>query len=454
MSDRRSLELIKEEGNGPVIYWMSRDQRAYDNWALIQAQNIALQRNVPLFVVFVLRPITNPTFNPRHYQFMLKGLQEVHNDLSLLGISFKILQGEPIDVLPSFIKTTKASLIIKDFSPLKGARSDNEKIKDYCSQHHLGFTLVDAHNIVPVWEASDKKEYGARFFRRKIQQLLPQYLAPYPELKEMKGDAAENNWKEIYGSLGLRQDEIDKFYPKAGYRAGMKRLEEFILSSLPIYSTSKNDPNSNSQSGLSPYLHFGQISALRVALEVEFKSDDIKNKEAFLDELIVWRELADNYCFYEKNYDNPQGYPNWAIVSHKKHRDDAREYIYVLKDLEEANTHDQLWNAAQKHMIIEGKMSGYLRMYWAKKIMEWSLDFATAHKYAIYLNDKYSLDGRDPNGYAGIAWSIGGVHDRPWFEREVFGQIRYMSFNGCKNKFNIFKYIDNYASKNIQTLLS
>ena len=254
--------------------------------------------------------------------------------------------------------------------------------------------------------------------------------------------------------MRLRQDEIDKYYPDAGYRAGMKKLKEFILSSLPIYSTSKNDPNSNSQSGLSPYLHFGQISALRVALEVEFKSDDIKNKEAFLDELIVWRELADNYCFYEKNYDNPQGYPKWAIVSHKKHRDDAREYIYVLKDLEEANTHDQLWNAAQKHMIIEGKMPGYLRMYWAKKILEWSFNVTTAHKYAIYLNDKYSLDGRDPNGYAGIAWSIGGVHDRPWFEREVFGQIRYMSFNGCKNKFNIFKYIDNYATKNIQTLLS
>jgi len=428
---------------------MSRDQRAFDNWALIEAQNIALKRKTALFVVFVLRPITKKTFNPRHYQFMLKGLQSLEKDLHKLGIAFKILLGEPDSILPSFIKKTGATLIIKDFSPLRGAKKDNKNILEFCEDENTGFTLVDAHNIVPVWEASNKEEYGARFFRNKLQQLLPLYLTAYPSLKKMHGELEGNNWEEIYKYIGLIEGVRIQHYPKPGYIAGMNRLNEFLNSSLAIYADTKNDPNKASQSGLSPYLHFGQISALQVALEIESSSEDIKNKEAFLNELIVWRELADNYCYYEENYDNYLGFPTWAINSHMRHKEDIREYIYDLEVLESGQTHDKLWNAAQKQMVLEGKMPGYLRMYWAKKILEWSIDVHTAQKYAIYLNDKYSLDGRDPNGYAGIAWSIGGVHDRPWFEREVFGQIRYMSFNGCKNKFNISKNIQNYATKNI-----
>lgn len=189
---------------------------------------------------------------------------------------------------------------------------------------------------------------------------------------------------------------------------------------------------------MSPYLHFGQISAQRVALEVRAKTD---KADEFLEELLLRRELADNFCHYNQNYDNPDGFPDWARKTIAEHRRDPRTYLYSLEQLEQAETHDALWNAAQMEMVKTQKMHGYLRMYWAKKILEWSESAEQAMAYAILLNDKYSLDGRDPNGYTGIAWSIGGVHDRAWGERAVFGKIRYMSYEGCRRKFDVERYI-------------
>ena len=179
-----------------------------------------------------------------------------------------------------------------------------------------------------------------------------------------------------------------------------------------------------------------------------------ESQKAFLEELIVRRELSDNFCFYNVNYDNPKGFPDWAKENHLKHRDDEREFIYTKDEFEFAKTHDDLWNVAQFQMMRDGKMHGYMRMYWAKKILEWTNTPEYAMKIAIYLNDKYELDGRDPNGYAGIAWSIGGVHDRAFGERPVFGKVRYMSYNGAKRKFDIGKYIDKYLNSNNQTELN
>jgi deoxyribodipyrimidine photo-lyase len=178
-----------------------------------------------------------------------------------------------------------------------------------------------------------------------------------------------------------------------------------------------------------------------VALEAERFGDNIKSQEAFLEELVVRRELSDNFCFYNEDYDRFRGFPEWARTSLDKHRDDPREYIYSLEAFERAATHDPLWNAAQLEMVKRGKMHGYMRMYWAKKILEWTESPERAMEIAIYLNDRYQLDGRDSNGYAGIAWSLGGVHDRPWRERPVFGKLRYMNFNGCKRKFDVRAYI-------------
>ncbi|MBP1757643.1 MAG: Deoxyribodipyrimidine photo-lyase type, partial [Firmicutes bacterium] len=243
-----------------------------------------------------------------------------------------------------------------------------------------------------------------------------------------------------------------------------RRLADFLAEGLPFYGE-RNDPNRPVTSRLSPYLHFGQISAQRVALEVQARAaqavehaqrialevqtrDDQPVELAlgtaaadFLEELIVRRELADNFCFYNPHYDSYDGFPAWARQTLDRHRADPRAYRYSSEQLETGQTADNLWNAAQQELVRQGTMPGYLRMYWAKKLLEWCASPELAMQIAINFNDGYALDGRDPNGYTGIAWSIGGVHDRPWGERPVFGTIRFMSYDGCKRKFSIEDYV-------------
>jgi deoxyribodipyrimidine photo-lyase len=219
-------------------------------------------------------------------------------------------------------------------------------------------------------------------------------------------------------------------------------MKNFLDKKIYTYDRYSNDPAKDTLSNLSPYLHFGQISAQRVALEVLKSGASQDNKDAFLEELIIRRELSDNYCFYNNNYDSFEGFPNWAKDTLNVHRIDPREYIYKAEELEEARTHDKLWNAAQLEMTLTGKMHGYMRMYWAKKILEWTESPEEAQDIAVYLNNKYELDGRDPNGYVGIAWSIGGLHDRAWKERPIFGKVRYMSNKGAKSKFDVNSYIN------------
>ena len=230
-----------------------------------------------------------------------------------------------------------------------------------------------------------------------------------------------------------------------GSTAAQRQLRRFLDEKLAAYDDSRNDPAQNGQSDLSPYLHFGQLSAQRVFLEIVQAGPLRQSQEAFLEELIVRRELADNFCHYNPDYDNSKGFPAWAQETLKKHRDDRRPLLYDTVALAEARTHDPAWNAAQRQMVETGKMHGYMRMYWAKKILEWTSDPDTALAVAIALNNRYSLDGRDPNGYAGVAWSIGGVHDRPWSERAIFGKIRYMNAAGLRRKFkNLDAYINRF----------
>ena len=218
-------------------------------------------------------------------------------------------------------------------------------------------------------------------------------------------------------------------------------FSDFLSGRLSSYNEKRNDPNANSVSDMSPYLHFGQISAQRMALEILKSYPGSPDTGAFLEELIVRRELSDNFCHFNTAYDSFEGFPQWARTTLNNHRRDEREYIYSKEQFELARTRDRLWNAAQSEMVKRGKMHGYMRMYWAKKLLEWTASPEDALATAIYLNDKYELDGRDPNGYAGCAWSIGGVHDRAWAERPVFGKIRYMNENGCKRKFDTERYI-------------
>jgi deoxyribodipyrimidine photo-lyase len=442
--DLRRIISIRESGpvRGPVFYWMSRDQRAADNWALIYAQTLAIENKVPLAVVFCLVPkYLEATM--RQYGFMLRGLEQVQKELESKDIPFFLVMGDPDKKLPAFLKKHKAGALVTDFNPLRLNRKWKQAVADKIV---IPFYEVDAHNIVPVRIASDKREFAAYTIRPKITRLLQEFLLEFPALKKHRhkwqSELPKIEWKKAWKSLEVDTSVAEIDWLKPGGKAALKTLRNFLEKKLTGYDEKRNLPTEDFQSDLSPYLHFGQIAPQRVALETLNFSAGSKSQEAFLEQIIIRRELADNFCYYNSDYDNFDGFADWAKESLTQHRNDPREYIYTLEEFESAATHDELWNAAQMEMVLTGKMHGYLRMYWAKKILEWSISLEEAMRITVYLNDRYELDGRDPNGYAGIAWSIGGVHDRPWFEREVFGKIRFMSYNGCKRKFDIQAYIN------------
>ena len=430
---------------GPVIYWMSRDQRMHDNWALLYAQDLALEIKEPLIVIFCLLPgFLNATL--RQYGFMLKGLEILEKELADYNIPFFLLKGEPGNEIPEFIKSVKAGTLVADFDPLKIKRIWKREV---AKKIKIPFYEVDAHNIVPSLYVSGKEEYGAYTIRPKIYKALPEFLVDYPEIKNMKKfESVGNrkiNWQQVEESLMIDRDIKEVDWIKPGFKNAVEQLNYFLENKFDNYAFDRNDPVKDGQSNLSPYLHFGQISAQRIALEVIRINGNMESEKSFLEELIVRRELSDNFCYFNKNYDSFNGFKDWAKDSLMKHKKDKREYAYTLEQFEKAETHEDLWNAAQMEMVQTGKMHGYMRMYWAKKILEWSDSPEQAMKISIYLNDKYELDGRDPNGYTGCAWSIGGIHDRAWNERDIFGKIRYMNKNGAKRKFNISEYIRKFA---------
>jgi len=435
MLEERCKSLVTSDyKNGPVVYWMQRDQRACDNWALIKAQDMAIEMRQPLIVVFCLaESFLGATI--RHFDFMLKGLIDPAKFLKEKSIPFSLLVGTPEVVLLQFLTKIDAGLLVSDLNPLKITQKWKEKV---AKNLKISFIEVDSHNVVPVFKASDKQEFGAYTIRPKINRLLGDYLVTFNEIQRHPYQVDVER-KVFLESLSFENNKLvsDVGGIAAGSEAAQVVLRDFIQFKLHQYHL-RNNPNMDVCSGLSAFLHFGQISAQRVALDV--MNSGIPGEE-FLEELIVRRELAENFCYYNKDYDNVLGFPNWSRETHSIHKEDTRTWIYNLEQLENAKTHDNLWNAAQRQMTIQGKMPGYLRMYWAKKILEWACSPEEAMHASIYLNDKYQIDGRDPNGYAGIAWSIGGVHDRAWAERPVYGKIRYMNYNGCKRKFDIDEYI-------------
>ena len=439
--DLTRVKVLKsgEIKGGPVVYWMQRDQRTDDNWALIYAQQIALHTNNSLIVVFNL--VNNfEGAALRQYYFMIEGLKEVEQNLLKLNIPFVLLIGNPKEEIPKFLKVHNASILIADFNPLKITRRWKKEIFDLID---IPFYQVDAHNIVPIWQVSDKLEYAAYTIRPKINEKINEYLTDYPLLAVMAESEVKKiaiKWDMIYDNLNVDKTVkiIKDIIP--GSKAAENILINFI-NKLNDYDKKRNDPNSNYQSGLSPYLHFGQISAQRIAYTIKLIDCNLESKEAFLEQLIVRKELSDNFCYFNTRYDSADGFPVWSKRTLLEHEKDKRDFLYVINEFEHARTHDKLWNAAQKEMVNTGKMHGYMRMYWCKKILEWTDSIEAAMEIAIHLNDKYQLDGRDPNGYAGIAWSIGGVHDRAWFERPVYGKIRYMNYNGCAKKFDVDEYI-------------
>jgi deoxyribodipyrimidine photo-lyase len=438
--ERVRLLADKQQRAGPVVYWMSRDQRADDNWALLYAQQRAIELQAPLAVVFCLAP-TFLHAAERTSVFMLTGLAETEQRLRSCAIPFILRTGDPRQEIPACCAALQAALLVTDFDPLRIKSHWKAGVARAIS---VPFLEVDAHNIVPCWLASPKSEYAARTFRPKLHRQLDAYLDQFPPLQRHPFTLKK---KPASMTIAAAQQQIRPptaaaalHWPDSGAAAARRALRHFITKKLSRYADDRNDPLKDCQSGLSPYLHFGMIAAQRVAQEVVRSAAAPQAAETFLDQLIVWREIADNYCFYTPQYDAFEGFPAWAQKTLNAHRRDLRKPHYTPRQFEQAETHDPLWNAAQKELVVRGRIHGYVRMYWAKMLLAWAASPEEAQATAVYLNDRYALDGRDPNGYANIAWSIGGLHDRPWFDRPATGMIRTMSAAGMARKFDVTAY--------------
>ena len=422
-----------------VVYWMQASQRAEYNHALEYAIEQANDLRQPLLVFFGITE-SFPDANLRHYYFMLQGLKETQQKLADRGISTVIQHTEPHKgVLPL---AEKASLLVTDRGYLKVQRDWRRYVAGRIT---CPLIQVESDTVVPVETASQKEEYSAATLRPKINRQIAAYLAPFKEhrlksgLLDIQIESLDlSDIDKVIADLAIDSSVKSVIGLQGGTTAAKKLLAEFIDTKLQDYASLRNDPSQDCTSRLSPYLHFGQISPLLIVHKT------VKNRhpaaQEFLEQLVIRRELAINFVYYNSFYDSFRCLPGWAQQTLSRHTEDRRPYLYSRQELENASTHDRYWNTAQRQMTGTGTMHNYMRMYWGKKILEWSPTPQEAFATSLYLNNKYQMDGRDPNSYAGIAWCF-GKHDRPWKERPVFGIIRYMNAQGLERKFEIEKYV-------------
>ncbi|MBM3296884.1 MAG: deoxyribodipyrimidine photolyase [Candidatus Aminicenantes bacterium] len=428
-----------------VLYWMQASPRVECNHALEFAVRQANERRVPLLVFFGLTP-RFPEAAARAYHFLLEGLRDVERGLRERRIGFVVRRVEPDRGAAAFAR--RAGLLVTDraYTRLERAWRDRVAGRAACP-----VVQVETNVVVPVEAVSEKEEYAAATLRPKLARLLGDFLVPL-RATEVKRPFRSRDFDSldlsdparVAGSL-----PVDKRVGRSPLFAGgeseaRRRLDRFIRRGLDGYDRNRNDPGLEGTSRLSPYLHFGHIAPLAVALRVRKAAGGGPAAEAFLEELIVRRELSMNFVLHNGRYDAYEGLPAWCRKTLSAHGRDRRPYLYSARDLEHARTHDPYWNAAQTQMVRGGWMHGYMRMYWGKKILEWSRTPGEAFRTALALNNRYELDGRDPNGFAGVAWCF-GKHDRPWGERPVFGMIRYMNEAGLKRKFDADSYVKTVA---------
>jgi deoxyribodipyrimidine photo-lyase len=423
-----------------VLYWMQSSHRTEENPALHHAIERADHAHLPLVVYFGLWQ-SYPEANLRHFRFMLEGLAEVARSLESLGIRFVLRTESPDKGVCTLAKN--AAIVIADRGYLRLQQSWYRTVAEQC---RCPLVQIEGNVVVPVEVASQKEEYSAATFRPKITRQLDRFLHPIetagPQRSSLHLDlptlAAEST-NALLSWLTLDRTVPASAMFTGGTAEANRRFEEFLRNRLEGFAENRNDPGGDGGSDMSPYLHFGQVSPVTLALLA--KDQGVSGTPAFLEELIVRRELAVNFVRYNDHYDTFASLPAWAQKTLVLHQADQRENEYSLDELERAATHDPFWNSAQQEMIKTGKMQGYMRMYWGKKILEWSKTPQDAFSAALHLNNKYEVDGRDPNGYAGVAWCF-GKHDRPWGEREIFGMVRYMNAQGLERKFAMDQYLE------------
>lgn len=424
-----------------VVYWMQRSQRALDNPALDIAVEAGNLLGKPVVAFFAPVPFY-PHANLRHYSFLAQGIPDTAGRLAKRNIGF-FLRRYPDHSLLRFCDEVKPTLVIGDENPLR----ETEHWRQLATRKlRVPLWTVDSDVVIPG-KLLNKRFTAARFIRPAIQAHLNEFLVPGRNPKAKHAWIPPKHVQSLPPDFDILRDwPLDRSVPpvisfRGGTTEALRLLKEFTSGPLRHYDTQRNHPEIDGTSSLSPYLHVGHISPISVALAIKEASAPAADKQAYLDQLITWRELAINFVRFHPEYNNFQCAEPWAQKTLAEHAADRRPFLYSRSELENAQTNDELWNAAQRQMLEKGWMHNYMRMYWAKKILEWSGNPHQAYETAVYLNDKYFLDGRDPNGYLGIAWSIVGKMDRPWFPRPIFGLIRYMSHDSAVKKFDARRYI-------------
>jgi deoxyribodipyrimidine photo-lyase len=430
--------------NGPVLYWLQHTQRIDQNYALYKAIEIANELNKPLQVLFVLNP-NYPESNLRHFQFMLEGIETLFNNLETLGIETIMVQGEFKDALKPYLE--KCSAFVSDKGYTQFLRETKRAIYNHAQSLNLYTLEVESDLIVPVEVASEKLEYAARTIRPKLLKQKEAYLELFTpaDLKVKNGHnktLIKTDLSQFLADLPIDHSVKPSTQFKGGEAEALRQLELFIKERLYHYQEA-NDPTKTFNSYLSAYLHFGMISPVRIYNEVIKHQNKIPQEslEGYLEQLLIRRELAFNFIYYQEGYDQFESMTyDWAYKTMESHLNDPREYLYTLEDYLNANTHDPYFNQAMKSMIEEGIMPNYMRMYWGKKIIEWSKTYQEAYETTLYLNNRFFLDGGDANSYTGVAWLF-GRHDRPWTKRPIFGTLRYMNDKGLERKFDMDAYL-------------
>jgi deoxyribodipyrimidine photo-lyase len=435
----RALNDKEARAGDYVLYWMQASQRAEGNHALQYAVRRANEMRLPVVVFFGLTE-GFPEANLRHFAFLLEGLAGVGGRLGKSGIRLVVRAVSPERGAAEMAE--RAALAVVDRGYLRLQKAWRSKA---ASAMDCPLIQVESDAVVPVEAASPKEEWSAATLRPKARSRWADFLVPLKEKRPLK-----DSLQMEFDSLDLNDPEavlaglgVDRSVPRSGhFRGGAgeaeKRLKVFLSDKLEHYADLRNNPNLDAVSHLSPYLHFGQISPLSIAMKTEEAQSP--GREAFLEELLIRRELSLNFVRYNPDYDAFGALPAWALKTLSAHAADERPWCYSCEELEAARTHDPYWNAAQREMTLTGKMHGYMRMYWGKKIIEWTRSPEEAFRRALYLNNKYEIDGRDPNGYAGVAWCF-GKHDRPWGERPIFGTVRSMNDKGLRRKFDADQYV-------------
>ncbi|EJW01974.1 deoxyribodipyrimidine photolyase [Edhazardia aedis USNM 41457] len=429
--ENRVENLCRFKHKKNVLYIMQRDHRIYDNHSLIFAYNMSVMHKSQFYIGIELTKIKR---NKLQDTFMTEGLLEMHKDCEKLNYNIFILNS-----LSKFKFKFDIDCIVTEFSPLREYIEFQNEIKTFCEENQVAFYICDSHNIVPA-KILDKYVKTPKAVKIRLNKESKKYVNEI----ENVGKHLYNTSMEIcdsYTPFNLMQKPQYKNYTKfkGGYRHGMNEFNFFLREKLKNYKINRNDPMKDNISNLSPWLHFGQISPLRLMLESLKKFEHSnENLECWISEMFFWREIAEHFCMHTKEYDSIKGALPWAQETLNLHKVDKRDIIYSLDALENAKTHDEQWNSGQKELLLTGKMHGYVRMYWAKSLLKWTSSPEKALEYAIYLNDKYSIDGNDPNGYLGVMWSICGVMDQGWAEKKIFGKIR--SMNGIKSPGYVLKW--------------